>query len=104
MLAKQETEDAIKRTNDIEKANFDFRRRNKDIDREAAEQREREAEAEAKRKTELNKREQARSLRKNMIALDLKEMEVLFEDMPDLYNKIKQKLEDITPLANSNRA
>ena len=41
LLAKQETEDAIKRTNDIEKANFDFRRRNKDIDREAAEQRKR---------------------------------------------------------------
>ena len=102
LLAKQETEDAIKRTNLTLRANFDFRRRNKDIDREAAEQREREAEAEAKKKDRI---EQARVLAGEITqeeydrAKTLKEMEVLLEDMPDLYNKIKQKLEEIaTPL------
>ena len=102
LLAKQETEDAIKRTNDIERANFDFRQRNKDIDREAAEQKEREAEAEARKKDRI---EQAKVLAGEITQEEydrvktLKEMEVLLEGMPKLYEKIKKKLEELaTPL------
>mgnify|MGYP003134691966 FL=1 len=102
LLAKQETEDAIKRTNDIEIARFNFRQRERDIAREGAEAEQRKADAEAER---VDKIEQARILAGEITqeeydrAKVLKEMEVLLKDMPKLLEKIKKKLNEIdTPL------
>ena len=98
LLAKQETEDAIKRTNDIEIARFDFRQRGRDIAKEEADAEQRKADAEAER---LDKIEQARVLAGEITqeeynrAKTLKEMEVLLKDMPDLYEKIKAKLYEV---------
>ncbi len=102
LLANRETEDAIRRTNDIEQANFDFRKRGKDIARQTAEEKQKEADAEARKNDKI---QQARVLAGEITQEEydrvktLKEMEVLLKGMPDLYNKIKQKLEEIaTPL------
>ena len=102
LLAKQETEDAIKRTNDIEIARFDFRQRERDIAKEDAEAEQKKADAEARRYDRI---QQARVLAGEITqeeydrAKTLKEMEVLLKDMPDLYEKIKAKLNEVeTPM------
>lgn len=102
LLAKQETEDAIKRTNDIEIANFDFRQRGRDIAQETADAEERRAAAEATRQDRIL---QARVLAGEITQEEyeqkktLDEMAVLLKDMPDLLEKIKKKFEEAgTPL------
>jgi lambda family phage tail tape measure protein len=102
LLAKQETEDAIKRTNDIEIANFNFRERGRDIAQQEADEAERRAAAEATRQDRI---QQARVLAGEITQEEynrkktLDEMAILLKDMPELYEKIKQKLNEVdTPL------
>ena len=102
LLANQETEDALARTNAIQQAGLDFILRGRDARREAAEEAEREANAEAKRKDKI---QQARILAGEITqeeydrAKILKEMEVLLKDMPELLEKIKKKLSEVeTPM------
>ena len=102
LLANQEIEDAIKRTNDIEIANFDFRQRGRDIAQETAEAEERRAAAEATRQDKI---QQARVLAGEITQEEyerkktLEEMAILLKDMPELYEKIKEKLNEVkTPL------
>ncbi len=95
LTANQETEDALARANAILQAGFDLVIRGRDLRQESADQAEREAEAEARKKDRI---EQARVLAGEITQEEyerkkiLDEMKVLLEGMPDLYQKIKEKL------------
>ena len=102
LTAQQETEDALARTNAIQQAGFDLIVRGRELRQERADEAEREAEAEARKNDRI---QQARVLAGEITqeeynrAKTLKEMEVLLAGMPELLEKIKQKLnETSTPL------
>ena len=109
LTANQETEDALARTNAIQQAGFDLIVRGRDLRQQSADEAEREAEAEA-RKAEAEARKNDRIQQARVLAGEitqeeyernktLEEMKVLLEGQPELYNKIKKKLEEAaTPL------
>ena len=102
LTAQQETEDVLARTNAIQQAGFDLVIRGRDLRKEAATEAEREADAEARRQDRI---QQARVLAGEITQEEynrkktLDEMAILLKDMPELYEKIKQKLNEVdTPL------
>ena len=102
LTANKETEDAIARTNAIQQAGVDLIIKGRDLRKQEADQAAREAEEKARTADRI---EQARVLAGEITqeeyerAKILKEMEVLLKDMPDLLDKIKEKLKEAgTPL------
>ena len=100
--ANKETEDAIARTNAIQQAGIDLILKGRDLRKQEADQAAREAEEKARTADRI---EQARVLAGEITqeeyerAKILKEMEVLLKDMPELLDKIKEKLKEAgTPL------
>tara|TARA_A100001201_G_scaffold7720_2_gene12279 strand:- start:443 stop:4180 length:3738 start_codon:yes stop_codon:yes gene_type:complete len=102
LTANKETEDAIARTNAIQQAGVDLILKGRDLRKQQADQAAREAEEKARTADRI---EQARVLAGEITqeeyerAKILKEMEVLLKDMPELLDKIKEKLKEAgTPL------
>ena len=102
LTANKETEDVIARTNDIAQANFDRRQRDKQINEQIANDAQQEADERARIADRI---QQARVLAGEITREEyeqkktLDEMAILLKDMPELYEKIKKKLEEVsTPL------
>ena len=97
LTANQETGDALARANAIQQAGFDLIVRGRDLRKEEADAAAKEAEEKARIADRI---QQARVLAGEITQEEyerekvLREMGVLLKDMPDLYEKIKKKLEE----------